>query len=44
MVVVQSTALSGGTAVLPCDTSPPSASNPANLVIWYKNEGDPVYR
>ena len=42
--VTQRTANIGGTAQLPCNTTAPSVSNPATLVIWYKNEGDAVYR
>ncbi len=42
--VVQTVGLAGGGAVLPCNTSAPAPANPAILVIWYKNEGDPVFR
>ena len=42
--VTQRTAIVGGSAELPCNTAAPSISNPATLVIWYKNEGDAVYR
>ena len=44
--MVQTVGLAGGSSVLPCDTSSPggSDSNPPTLVIWYKNEGDPIYR
>ena len=41
----QSTAIVGGIAVLPCNTTAPRPQNPPILVIWYKNGGgDPVYR
>ena len=41
----QSTAIVGGVASLPCNTTAPRPQNPPILVIWYKNGGgDPVYR
>lgn len=45
VVPYQSTAIVGGMAVLPCNTTAPRPQNPPILVIWYKNGGgDPVYR
>jgi len=37
--------LLGRHAMLPCDTTPPSPTNPLLLVIWFKEPSpDPVYR
>ena len=40
----ESVGIVGGNTVLYCNTTAPSRNNPAILVIWYKNDGDPVYR
>jgi hypothetical protein len=42
--VTQTGAIVGGNARLVCNTTAPSQKNPVTLVIWYKNEGDAVYR
>ena len=44
MIERASTAIVGGTGILPCNTSAPARHNQPILVIWYKQGStDPVY-
>lgn len=33
-----------GTALLPCDLTPPAPNDSVVLVVWYKDEHTPIYR
>ena len=37
--------VSGNTATLPCDISPPTQREKASLILWFKEEeGKPIFR
>ncbi|XP_048509194.1 synaptogenesis protein syg-2 isoform X2 [Athalia rosae] len=40
---LQARAVLRGTAVLPCDLTPPQDNDSAILVVWYKNDVTPIY-
>lgn len=33
-----------GSALLPCDLTPPAPNDSVVLVVWYKDEHTPIYR
>ncbi|XP_044729170.1 uncharacterized protein LOC123292521 [Chrysoperla carnea] len=37
-------AVNKGTALLPCDLTPPTVNDSVVLIVWYKNEQTPIYR